>query len=200
MSAYVVSKAHIDFLVQAALAGPSDGVGWNSESEPNFSWHHNRQLHRLDLLAEVGDERPAAIPGFNAIELVGPSVLGQRLLDECVASVHARYPDTSPDEGNLPGPIDAYYMGPYVWEPYRQSETPLIARGMPRVIAAPASTAVIAKQIANYEYQSCEHEGWEHSESHAFCRALRESLLRSLPGWAEAPWGIGERVPSEGTS
>jgi hypothetical protein len=194
VSAYVVSKAHIDFLVQAALAGPSDGVGWNREPEREFSWYHEDQLHRLGLLAEVGDERPAAVPGFNPIELVGPSVVGQRLLDECVASVHGRYPDTSPDEGDLPGPIDAYYMGPYVWEPYLKSETRLIARGMPRVIPAPASTVVIAKQIANYEYQSCEHAGWEESESHAFCRALADSLLRSLPGWEEAPWGIDQRA------
>lgn len=194
MSAYVVAKAHIDFLVQAALAGPSDGVGWNSEPESKFSWHHDGQLHRLDPFAELGDERRAAIPGFNPIELVPPSVLGQRLLDECVASVHSRYPDTCPADGDLPGPVDAYYMGPYVWEPYLQSKTRLIARGMPPVIVPPASTVVIAKQIANYEYQSCEHDGWERSEAHAFCLALSDWLLRSLPGWADAPWGIDERA------
>jgi hypothetical protein len=194
VSAYVVSKAHIDFLVQAALAGPSDGVEWNREPEPKFSWCHDDQLHRLELVAEVGDELPPAIPGLHPIERVPPSVLGQRLLDECVASVHGRYPDTSPDEGDLPGPIDAYYMGPYIWEPYLQSETRLIAPGMPRVIPPPASTVVIAKQIANYEYQSCEHDGWTQSEAHAFCRALAESLLRSLPGWEAAPWGIDEKA------
>ncbi len=192
MSAYVVPKAHIDFLVQAALAGASDGASWNRVHDPGLSWHHQDQLHRLDPLAEVGDERPAAIPGFNPIELVPPSVLGQRLLDECVASVHDRYPDTSPEEGNLPGPRDAYYMGPYVWEPYLKSETRLIARGMPHMIAPPATTVVIAKQIANYEYQSCEHDGWRESEAHAFCRALAAALLRSLPGWEDAPWGIDE--------
>jgi len=189
MSAFVVSKAHIDFLVQAAIAGPNDGVRWSKDSEPSFSWHHDHQLHRLELSAEVGDERPAAIPGCNAIELVPPSVLGQRLLDECVASVHARYPDTNPDEGDLPGPSDAYYMGPYVWEPYRRAET----HGLRRVIPPPASTAVIAKQIAHYEYQSCEHEDWEASEAHAFCRALADALLCSLPGWEAAPWGSEQR-------
>jgi len=189
MSAYVVSKLHIDFLVQAAIAGPSDGVGWNRDSETSFSWHHDDRLHRLDLTAQVGDERPPAIRGFNAIELVPPSVIGQRLVDECVASVHARYPDTNPDEGDLPGPSDAYYMGPYVWEPYIRGE----ARGLCRVIPPPASTAVIAKQIAHYEYQSCEHEDWDASEAHAFCRALADGLLCSLPGWEAAPWGIDER-------
>lgn len=191
MSAYVVGKVHVDFLVQAALAGPSDGVGWNSGPESKFSWHHDGQLHRLD----VGDERPAASLVFNPIELVPPSVLGQRLVDECVVSVHSRYPDSSPGDGELPGPVDAYYVGPYVWEPFLQSQTRLIARGMPGVIVPPASTVVIAKQIAHYEYQSCEHAAWERSEAHAFCRALRDSLLRSLPGWAEAPWGIDQRGP-----
>jgi hypothetical protein len=186
MSAYVVSKVHVDFLVQAAISGASDSVGWTRNSEPGFSWHHDDRLHRLDLAAEVGDERPAAIPGFNPIELVNPSVIGQRLVDECVASVHARYPDTDPDQGDLPGPTDAYYMGPYVWTPYRSGE-PRASRAR---IPPPATTAVIAKQIAHYEYQSCEHDEWESSEAHAFCRALAEALLGSLPGWTEAPWGI----------
>ncbi len=186
MSAFVVSKTHIDFLVQAAIAGPTDAIAWNREPEPAFSWHHDDRLHRLDLTAEVGDERPGAIPGFNAIELVPPSLIGQRLVDECVASVHERYPDTDPEKGDLPGPCDAYYMGPYVWEPYRCGST----RSLRRSIPAPASVAVIAKQIAHYEYQSCEHDEWEASEAHAFCRALAEALLQSLPGWEAAPWGI----------
>ncbi len=190
MSAYVVSKAHIDFLIQAAIAGATDSVGWKRNSEPGFSWHHDDRLHRLEVTAEVGDERPAAIPGFNSIELVGPSVIGQRLVDECVASVHARYPDTEPDEGDLPGPNDAYYMGPYIWEPYRRGST----RGSWLVAPPPASTAVIAKQIAHYEYQSCEHARWDASEAHAFCRSLAEGLLCSLPGWNEAPWGIDSRA------
>jgi hypothetical protein len=190
MSAYVVSKVHIDFLVQAAIAGASDSVGWRSNSEPGLSWHHDERLHRLEVTAEAGDEQPAAIPGFGAIELVGPSVIGQRLVDECVASVHARYPDTNPDERDLPGPRDAYYMGPYVWEPYRSSD----ARVPRALIPPPASTAVIAKQIAHYEYQSCEHEEWESSEAHAFCHAFVDCLLGSLPGWSEAPWGIDERA------
>lgn len=194
MSAYVVSRAHIDFLVQAALAGPSDGVGWSAEPDSHFSWYHDARSYRLHPGADVGDEQPAAIPGSYAIELVGPSALGQRLLDECVASVHARYPDTSPDAGNLPGPSDAYYMGPYVWEPYLHSETRLIAPGMPRVIPPPAITVVIAKQIANFEYQACEHDAWESSEAHSFCRALADRLLRALPGWEQAPWGIDHQA------
>jgi hypothetical protein len=189
MSAYVVSKVHIDFLVQAAIAGASDSAEWGSNSERDLSWHHDDRLHRLDLLAEVGDERAAAIPGFNAIELVPPSLIGQRLVDECVASVHARYPDTDPNRGDLPGPVEAYYMDPYVWEPYRR-ETHCWSLAIP----PPASTAAIAKQIAHYEYQSCEHEEWDASEAHAFCRALADTLLRSLPGWDQAPWGINTSV------
>jgi hypothetical protein len=138
----------------------------------------------------VAEQRPGPIAGLACIEVVPPSVLGQRLVDECMASVLARYPDCDPDAGDLPGPRDAYYMGPYAWEPYLAAEAGLPARRTPAEVLPPASTVVIAKQIAHYEYQSCEHEGWRDSEARAFCHALGDSLLRSLPGWEQAPWGI----------
>ncbi len=111
-------------------------------------------------------------------------------MDECVASVHGRYPDTDPDEGDLPGPRDAYYMGPYVFEPVtRPGVMSIGARGLTIAIEPLVSAAELAKGIANYEYQSCEHPEWEGSEAHAFCRALKEEILASLPGYEDAPWG-----------
>ena len=46
-----------------------------------------------------------------------------------------------------------------------------------------------------YEYQSCEHPGWESSAAHGHCEAMRQLLLRALvyqlaaqtgkePGWS----------------
>ncbi len=109
MSAHVVSKRHIDTLVHCALTGPSDAHGWLEEGG-SFSWYHDDRRHELSLHAEVGEERTAAI------DLVPPSQLGQLLVNECVASVHGCYPEADPDTGDLPGPCDAYYMGPYVFE------------------------------------------------------------------------------------
>jgi hypothetical protein len=186
MSAYVVSKPHIDLLVQAAIAGPSDGHGWKIGGEP-FSYYHDSERHAVEIGAEPGER---SVWG----ELVGPSVLGQRLTDENVTSVEGRYPDTNADRGDLPGPCDAYYMGPYVFEAFRASGRRLCVPGMPEAIEPPATIVEIAKAVSCYEYQSCEHDGWETSEAHAFCQALTEALLHSLPGYDAAPWGFDERV------
>lgn len=54
---------------------------------------------------------------------------------------------------------------------------------------------IVLKAIACYEYQSCEHPGWEASEARAFCDALRRHVIASLPGYDEAPWAIvGRKV------
>jgi hypothetical protein len=34
-----------------------------------------------------------------------------------------------------------------------------------------------------YEYQACEHPGWKTSEARSFCEALRERMIRMLPGY-----------------
>lgn len=41
-----------------------------------------------------------------------------------------------------------------------------------------------------YEYQSCEHEGWETSAAKAFCEALTHSIISDLPGYEDAPWDL----------
>lgn len=51
--------------------------------------------------------------------------------------------------------------------------------------------AVVFKAIHCYEYQSCEHEGWASSEAHKYCEELKDVLIHALPGYEEAPWGIG---------
>ncbi len=75
MSAYVVSKRHIDTLVQSALAGPSDCCGWNRDMP--FSWYHDERRHSVDQFAQ-GDE-DSVLTGISSIEQVSPSRLGQRL-------------------------------------------------------------------------------------------------------------------------
>lgn len=48
----------------------------------------------------------------------------------------------------------------------------------------------LAKQVNCYEYQSCEHEGWESSKAYKMCQAIKEGLLRNHPDYEAAPWGI----------
>lgn len=47
-----------------------------------------------------------------------------------------------------------------------------------------------AKAAHCYEYQACEHPGWEESQTHRFVDALRDALLRTMVGYGEAPWGF----------
>ena len=41
-----------------------------------------------------------------------------------------------------------------------------------------------------YEYQSCEHPGWETSEAKAFCDSLRANAIHELPRKGERVWEI----------
>ena len=71
-----------------------------------------------------------------------------------------------------PGDPDASYLVPF--------EYPLTGR-LPTPVQA-------IKLVHCYEYQSCEHDGWETSEAHRFTTALLSSLEHSLPGYDDAPW------------
>jgi len=53
----------------------------------------------------------------------------------------------------------------------------------------PKPTGALAKYLACYEYQSCEHPSWEESSVHRMCRWFAGSLLKTLPGYEEAEWG-----------
>lgn len=48
----------------------------------------------------------------------------------------------------------------------------------------------LLKQLACYEYQSCEHPQWEASKAHALCQRIRGAAIASLPGYDVAPWGL----------
>ena len=106
------------------------------------------------------------------VDLLNASEVGDMLVRECVRSVHYRYDDSE----ELPGPDDAYWTEPYRFPTY--------------VRMGPGPAAWLAKQIACYEYQACEHPEWDGSEAHALCEAMRLQILRTLPGYEAAPWGI----------
>ena len=175
MSAWIVSKRHIDVMVQSALVGPTDLHRWNPMSD-GFSWYHNG-THRLDLTAEVGDESAPAVAGFSGLELVPPSVLGQRLWNENRRSVDHRYGEENEEH--------LYAFAPV----YEDGVTTIGASGLTQTLKPLVPAAELVKGIACYEYQSCEHAGWEGSEAHAFCEAMEDMILHSLPGWESAPWG-----------
>jgi hypothetical protein len=107
----------------------------------------------------------------------GATYVGRMLWTENLRSLVYRYPeDTS---GGRPGPCDLQdeEIAGYTHTAQRYTLTPV--EGL--------------QAILGYEYQACEHPGWEESEARAFCEALRHALIRRLPGYDAAPWCWTER-------
>jgi hypothetical protein len=98
-----------------------------------------------------------------------PDELGGMLWDENVRSVDYRYPD----DAELPGEIGQPWLEAY--------ET--------RGIGFVPTPGEVFCAIDCYSYQSCEHPGWEASESFSFCRFLRASWCKLVPGYEQSPWG-----------
>ena len=128
MSAWIVSKKHIDYMVTAII--------------------------RAELWAGTPDD------------------LGCMLWAECLESVAYLYPNDTGD-GDRPGPVDFHDsdVDTYTW-----TETPELTPGG------------IAKTLACYEYQSCEHPSWESSEARAITSKLRDSL-GDVKYDESVPWG-----------
>lgn len=54
--------------------------------------------------------------------------------------------------------------------------------------ALPVLTVI--KTAHHYAYQSCEHNGWEDSQAKRMVDGLERRLVRKLPGYDDAPWGL----------
>ena len=146
MSAWIVSKEHIDYLITAGLSLDQFGVSWR-----------------------VGPNRVK-------LTLENATQIGRLLWIENLKSVACRYPD---DKGN--GDRPGYGDQDDTIEQYRYARS----RNAVSVVQA-------LKAIHCYEYQSCEHRQWERSQAKRFCTSLESSLVRNVPGYDEATWGVDE--------
>ena len=52
------------------------------------------------------------------------------------------------------------------------------------------TVAELLNAIRGYQYQSCEHPRWDRSQAKAFCDALQQRLIATLPGYTDGPWLI----------
>lgn len=170
MSAWVCDKEHFDVLVKAALHGASAQNTMSGVRGPISWW----QVDEAGAFA--GWRRLYTVERDDTDEMT-PSAFGQMLVNENVRSVAYRYPDTNPDEGNMPGPVDAYYMGPYVYRDPGFTPTP----------------GQVFKAIDCLDYQSCEHPGWRTSEAYAALASLRDAYCQQVDGYDDAPWGFDAR-------
>lgn len=162
MSAFVVSDAHISYLLSAAMFYASD-------PKHPFSWRIPDE--------EPDDVREAGLawgPGAIAYDQLVRRTLtpetadfvGVMLLGENVKSVNFRYDNRHADEN--PEPTDYHFT----------HTTKLI------------TALQVLKAIRCYEYQSCEHPKWEASEAQSFCQVLRLSAIAELPDYDKAEWVI----------
>lgn len=175
MSAYVVSKSHVDAILRAALHGPSDrgpkyagdgwhGVSWFVSDPREIAWDSNNPAAYFGAMDGIRRE----LRRENANET------GAMLVAVCVASVWHRYPNDPLDE--LPGTTDAYWVG------VRLNGFDYDGRGR-----TPSAVEAL-KLVACFEYQSCELPTWPGSEAQRFCEALRHALIGALPGYDAAAW------------
>ncbi len=169
MSAFIVGKAHIDALVIAAVYEEPGDCG-------PLSWFVREltEEERSGCFMTGGPWGPEALRLAEELRrhatLDQADRIGQMLMRENQLSVNHRYGEAEIE--------DVYSFIPI--------------KGTVRV-----NPVMILKAIACLEYQSCEHPGWEGSEAHAFCEALRRRMIRRLPGYDEAPWEVGR---PDGTS
>lgn len=139
MSAWIVSKTHIDALVQAGIE-------------------------------------------FELIDSAEATAFGKMLWQENLNSINARYPDTAGASSGFPGPIS--FKGQRSVDAYRYrplNGAPGVARTAPAIVKAAAGC---------YDYQTCEHDGYDGSEAHKFVLTL-EGLTSKAEG--RGPWGIDKR-------
>lgn len=169
MSAFIVNRDHITAMLRFGLA-PSRSCGsvtWY-DCDPDSIEYQSGQADAY--WAELASHR-------HELRYTTADAVGQMLTDECVRSVSHRYPDTN----DLPGTFvltDAGEFGDW-FEPYRYP--PMQPGNRPTAVE-------VLKLISCYEYQSCEHPGWNSSEAKRFCDALRDWAINDLPGYDEADW------------
>lgn len=110
-----------------------------------------------------------AMAAEGIIPLTEATEVGRMLWDENHRSVNYRYRETTPTP-------DYSFEG----------------------IEARLDDTVVGVQVACYEYQSCEHPGWETSRARELCSLLADAICArngwesadDAPGWDRAPWGV----------
>lgn len=151
MSAFIVSKTHIDALVTAGIVMARGACGpmrwyWPALTDDDRKDAYERGEPWGRRAVELMTERQHELRQETA------GRVGAMLWAENRRSVNHRYDE---DE----------------WEqPYEFSHLP----GTPDPV-------IVLDAIACYEYQSCEHPEWPASEAFEFCRVLRELAIGALP-------------------
>ncbi|MDE1821196.1 MAG: hypothetical protein KGJ23_07825 [Euryarchaeota archaeon] len=191
MSAYVVSKAHIDFLVQAGLdlaervAGGVSPLRWYV-TEPKLStdykrgqpWGPTAQAHARSRERELTLE---------TADRVGEMLFkeNEKSFDHCY---DGRYKEDLERE-----PYKFERREEFIGAIWRVDPTQN-GRVLPkagdegwRYSKTKLTPLAVLSALSGYQYQACEHPEWEVSEAHAFCMKLTRrciSILTEGQTWA----------------
>lgn len=171
MSAWMVPKSHIDYLVTAALVLP----------RRNLQGHTLRWWVR-PIPTEDGATHQRGEPwGPEAANVVqsltrtmreeDASQVGAMLWAENRRSIDYRYAEEELED-------------PYIFE---------------RVDADEIKAGRVLHAIACFEYQACEHPEWLDSEAHHFCQALQAEAIHALPEFANG-WPVEDVKYQQGIS
>lgn len=148
----------------------------------------------LDCLIAAVSQRPyfsrlywrdaAGQPKFfdrhDAEDIEKLTALGNMLLAENARSVGFRY-----SEGQ--NPCALLYR-------YRPAPREVWLHPAGRTPSSVITANAALKNIACYEYQTCECDDWEDTEAYRFCAALKERIAETaLPGRNDDPWGFTDR-------
>lgn len=154
MSAFVVSKTHIDAMVTA-------GVRFGEPGRSRLQGSHPVRWFAPGMEEEEGAYEEGQAWGPRACEIAEKyrreitldtaEQTGQMLWAENRRSVNHRYAEEE-------------------WEEVYQFEE----------LGNEVDPITVLNAISCYEYQSCEHPDWEKSEAFAYCRALKDRCISIL--------------------
>ena len=113
-------------------------------------------------------------PKGEGIELSDATTVARILMAENIKSIDYRYPDNE-------GSYSAEYSIGSVTEQDRS-----------RIDMIAFTPVELLKLIHCLNYQSCGHSTWQESLAYCILKAFERSLLRRLPGYDEAPWGLDD--------
>lgn len=168
MSAYMVDREHIRYLIEAA-SSVAEGI---LRGQAVVFYDHDGNRHEYQSVGNACESERDY------------SDLGQMLWDENRRSIEARYPDTRENFASAPGKCDEAEAGCQYGE-HNYS---------PMWDAFPA--VQVLKAVQCFEYQSCEHAGWKASPAKGFCDFLRSAQTKRMPGYESAAWGAPKPNPA----
>lgn len=142
MSAYLVEKKHIMYLVAAGKYFGRD-----------FKWYHGGNWHGFG----IGIDRVAEVANM--------------LWQENGKAIQARYGDDGVE--GLEKITATYCSGKTL---------------------TTINLTDLSKAVNCYVYQSCDPDDWESTEAYAYCQALKDEILRRLPGYEQAQWGAPDNI------